>query len=202
MRQTKIIGILNITPDSFSDGGLYIDDESILDATQKLIDDGAAIIDIGAESTRPGATILSHEEEWQRLGNILPQICKLIKSSEILSSIDTRHAKTAKKAIYEGIDWINDVSGLDDPAMREIIATAKADCVVMHHLSIPERRDNILDRSQDPVQTVYAWGEKRLAELERSGIARAVGARSLWSAPRRRGSCRRQPVRWHRATRF
>lgn len=170
----KLVGILNITPDSFSDGNQFVTAESAIKQAAFLTYSGAEIIDIGAESTAPKATPIDAATEWKRLEPILLAL-KQTKNDFIITpkiSVDTRHAEVAAKALQLGVDWINDVSGLDDPAMRELIAHSKADCVVMHHLSIPERRDNVLSRDKNPVETVYAWGEQRLTELEQQGIAR------------------------------
>lgn len=169
----QLVGIVNVTPDSFSDGGQFLDPENAIQQIIHLANAGAEVIDIGAESTAPTAKPLEADTEWARLGPVLNAIQSAQKKFLVMPkiSVDTRHPQVAKKAIESGVDWINDVSGLDDPAMQEIIAHAKTDCVVMHHLSIPERRDNILPRSIDPVKTVYEWGEKRLYDLEKKGIA-------------------------------
>jgi 2-amino-4-hydroxy-6-hydroxymethyldihydropteridine diphosphokinase/dihydropteroate synthase len=170
----QLVGILNVTPDSFSDGGQFLQREQAQQQMTHLVSTGAEVLDIGAESTSPRATPLDAETEWQRLEPVLASI-KEIKTQFILPpkiSVDTRHASVAAKALEFGADWINDVSGLDDPAMQEIVAQSSVDCVVMHHLSIPERRDHILPRNEDPVSIVHAWGEKRINELEKKGIAR------------------------------
>lgn len=170
----KLVGIINVTPDSFSDGNQFITDESVLKQAAFLTYSGAEIIDIGAESTAPKAIPIDAVTEWKRLEPVLLALKQTKKDFVVTPkiSVDTRHVDVAAKALQLGVDWINDVSGLDDPAMRELIAHSKADCVVMHHLSIPERRDNILPRDKNPVATVYAWGEQRLNELEQQGIAR------------------------------
>lgn len=170
----QLVGILNITPDSFSDGGHFLDVEQALQQAFHLIESGAEIIDIGAESTAPRANAVTPETEWARLHPILSAIQEARPQFMIAPkiSIDTRHADVAAKALNLGVDWINDVSGLDDPAMREIVSQSSVDCVVMHHLNIPERRDQVLPRELDPVKLVYEWGEKRLNELEKQGINR------------------------------
>ncbi len=169
-----LVGIVNVTPDSFSDGNLCLAAEAALDHCRTLIADGASIIDIGAESTAPRATAITPAEEWARLAPLLdlllPARHKFLITPKI--SIDTRHAEVAEKALARGVDWINDVSGLDDPAMRHLIKEARVDCVIMHHLCIPERRTQVLPRNQHPTPFVLAWGEKRLNELEKQGIAR------------------------------
>jgi 2-amino-4-hydroxy-6-hydroxymethyldihydropteridine diphosphokinase/dihydropteroate synthase len=171
---SQFVGIINATPDSYSDGGLYLQADAALKHLHHLVDAGAEIIDIGAESTSPAAKALTPEAEWERLAPVLEAIKAEQKHCLIQPkiSIDTRHSEVAAKALAAGIDWINDVSGLDDPAMRKIIADSQTDCVIMHHLRIPEQRDHVLSRHEDPVQAVYVWAEKRLHELEQSGIAR------------------------------
>jgi len=170
----QLVGVVNVTPDSFSDGGQFLEIHRALEQIAQLVSSGADVVDIGAESTAPRSQPLTADAEWSRLAPILEGLQEARKTLLLQPkiSIDTRHAATAAKVLELGVDWINDVSGLDDPAMREIIAQSKVDCVVMHHLSIPERRDNILPRDQDPVAIVHAWGEKRLHELEQQGITR------------------------------
>lgn len=166
------VGILNVTPDSFSDGDHFINPEMALKKITHLIEDGAEIIDVGAESTSPHAQPIDAQTEWLRLQGVL-EIIKAHKKNFILPpkiSIDTRHAYVAKCALHYEIDWINDVSGLDDKAMRAVVATSQKDVVVMHHLCIPERRDNVLARDADVVKEVMVWGKNRLQTLEKAGI--------------------------------
>lgn len=170
----QLVGIINVTPDSFSDGGKFLAMEAAVEQARALVAAGAAILDIGAESTAPSSTPIDEKTEWERLHPILTAI--LTEKNNFLLpvkiSIDTRHVKTAEKVLALGVDWINDVTGLDDPAMRALLAQAKTDCVVMHHLAIPEDRAHVLPRNQDVVKLVYEWGARRLDELEKSGIAR------------------------------
>lgn len=123
----ELVGILNVTPDSFSDGGLFDTPESALAQAQKLFDDGASLIDVGAESTAPGSTPISAEEEWARLAPILPPLLDAFRGK---ISVDTYHAATAEKAIQLGVGIINDVTGLSDPAMADTIVKHKARIVV------------------------------------------------------------------------
>lgn len=170
----ELIGIINTTPDSFSDGGKYIFSEHALLHAYELVNDGAEILDIGAESTSPKAQAISEKEEWQRLEPFLKNLLS-VKNNFFIKpkiSVDTRHYATAKRALELGIDWINDVCGLDDPNMRQLIKDANADCVIMHHIKIPESRDHVIDRHQNPVQIVLDWGRQRLNELEKFGIKR------------------------------
>jgi 2-amino-4-hydroxy-6-hydroxymethyldihydropteridine diphosphokinase/dihydropteroate synthase len=170
----QLVGVVNITPDSFSDGGLYVDPEKAIEHIAHLVEAGAEIIDIGAESTSPSAQSLDANTEWDRLKPVMQAIKKL-QTQWIIPpkiSLDTRHPRTMIKALATGIDWLNDVTGLDDPEMREIIANSSLDCVVMHHLSIPENRLHSLPRNQNPVPIVYDWAQKRLQLLESQGLPR------------------------------
>lgn len=172
MDGARLVGILNITPDSFSDGGSYLKKDAALQQALKLVEDGAEIIDIGAESSSPKAMPLTWQEEWQRLEPALSAV-QAAKEKFLLTpiiSIDTRHAETAKRALDYGVDWINDVSGFDSVEMRAAVLHSEAKLVVMHHLSIPERRDHLLPRSADPVPLIIEWGQKRIDELVTAGI--------------------------------
>jgi dihydropteroate synthase/2-amino-4-hydroxy-6-hydroxymethyldihydropteridine diphosphokinase len=163
--RTEIMGILNITPDSFSDGG-KMDLVSVLAAFESLVKDGADIIDIGAESTRPGATPLTADEEWVRLEAPLRAIFQHPFRARVTLSLDTRHATTAARALEMGIDIINDVSGLRDPAMRILLRDALCDVVVMHSLTIPADKTITLPENTDPVMALLAWK----SALETCGI--------------------------------
>jgi 2-amino-4-hydroxy-6-hydroxymethyldihydropteridine diphosphokinase/dihydropteroate synthase len=168
----QLVGIINVTPDSFSDGGHYLDSEHAAQQALHLVNSGASVLDIGAESTAPDATPLTADEEWARLEPVLVSI-KAIQSEFVVLpkiSVDTRRAAVAAKAINMGADWINDVSGGEDPHMREIVALAAVDYVVMHHVSIPASRDHVVARNQNIIQVVYDWGMKQLNTLQQSGI--------------------------------
>ena len=135
-KKPLIMGILNVTPDSFSDGGNFVQIENAIKQAEKLIKDGADIIDIGGESTRPGAELVSEEEELKR---VIPVIYELKKRfPDILISIDTYKSNVAQLALNAGAKIINDVSGLTmDPDM--VVVAAKANCpiVIMHNNGIP-----------------------------------------------------------------
>ena len=165
-----LVGILNLTPDSFSDGGAYADREHIFAHAAHMLDAGAEVIDVGAESTRPGATPLSHDEEWQRLKDILPELISICHSKAKLISLDTRHPQTARCAAEEGVDWINDVSGLADPAVAKIAADAGCVYVLMHSLSIPADPKQQLPEGGDPVALLLEWAKPKLEVLELAGI--------------------------------
>lgn len=123
-----IMGILNLTPDSFSDGGSYPTPEDAIARGLQMVEEGALIIDVGGESTRPGAAPVSEEEECARVLDVV----KALASKGICVSIDTRHASVARSALEAGASIINDVSGFRDPAMVDLAASCDAGLVVMH----------------------------------------------------------------------
>jgi dihydropteroate synthase len=125
----RLVGILNVTPDSFSDGGRFTEPAAALRQADRLFDDGAALVDVGAESTRPGATPLSAAEEWQRLEMILPPLMAKYPGQ---ISLDTYHPETAAQALKHGKLIINDVTALNNPAMVDIIVNNKITCVISH----------------------------------------------------------------------
>lgn len=125
----KFVGILNITPDSFSDGGLFIDPEKAIEQAERLFSDGAAIVDIGAESTRPNATMLTDEEEWARLE---PTLSELIKRYPNKISLDGYHPATIEKALDIGPIIVNDVTGMHNPQMVEVVIRRKPRVIISH----------------------------------------------------------------------
>lgn len=130
-RKTLLMGILNITPDSFSDGGRFFSPESALQHAEQLIQEGADILDIGAESTRPGYAGINAEEEWMRLEPVLREI---IPGCPVPVSVDTQKAVVAEKALSLGVHIINDIWGLQkDPEMAKVIGESQAAVVVMHN---------------------------------------------------------------------
>jgi dihydropteroate synthase len=137
-RRTLIMGIVNVTPDSFSDGGLYIDAEKAVVRAEQLLDDGAAIIDVGGESTRPGATEPVSEEEERR--RVLPVIRDLKRRRpDAVVSVDTSKASVARAAVDLGAEVVNDVSGFRwDPKMAKTLADLKVGAVLMHTRGRPE----------------------------------------------------------------
>jgi len=128
---TYVMGILNVTPDSFSDGGKYNTLDQALFHAQEMVDQGVDIIDVGGESTRPGYTMISDEEEIQRT---VPVVEALKERFEVPISIDTYKSKVAKANIKAGVDLINDIWGLKyDEKMAKVIADAKLPCCLMHN---------------------------------------------------------------------
>jgi dihydropteroate synthase len=131
------MGIINITPDSFSDGGCFTNWQSVAPHIDTMIDAGVHFVDLGAESTRPGAQPLSAAGEWQRLEPVLEPLLEYLAGDPLRPrlSVDTYHPETARRALDLGVDMINDVSGLTDPEMLELARNNQADWVAMHSLS-------------------------------------------------------------------
>ncbi len=143
--RVRVMGVLNATPDSFSDGGRFVDRSAAIAAALAMADEGADIIDIGGESTRPAALPVDPEEEKER---VIPLITALRRESPSLRiSIDTRNASTARHALDAGADMVNDVSALSDPAMAPLIAHAGVPLVLMHLRGTPQtmQRDTHYD---------------------------------------------------------
>lgn len=130
-----IMGVLNTTPDSFSDGGLFQSTRAIEDQCAYFVEHGVKIIDIGGESTRPGSEPVTVEEEWSRVREAL-LIAK--RQTQCLISIDTQKAEIARRALSEGATIVNDVSGLRDPEMASVVAEAQCTTIVMHMRATPK----------------------------------------------------------------
>lgn len=157
-----VMGILNVTPDSFSDGGKYRSLDAALKRTQEMIEQGADLIDIGGESTRPGYTMVSQEEEISR---VAPVIEAVKARFDIPISLDTYKADVARAGIAAGADLINDIWGLKyDPRMAAVIAAAGCPCCLMHNREKPDYQDFMPDVLRDL--------EESLALAAQAGIAR------------------------------
>jgi len=163
-----IMGIINITPDSFYKGSRYQEEKNILARAEEMIREGADILDLGAMSSRPGADVLSHEMEWKRLAQVIPAI----KSQwpDVSLSVDTLHAATAAKSLEAGVDWINDISGgTYDPDMESVVAEYKAPYVCMHMRGTPKTMKG-LAQYEDVVDTIYSYFSQRIRQLRDQGI--------------------------------
>jgi dihydropteroate synthase len=168
-QRTLLMGVLNVTPDSFSDGGKFLAVERATMRAREMIAEGADILDIGGESTRPGAGVVAAEEE---LGRVLPVIERLAKSVSVPLSIDTTKAVVARAALDAGAEIINDVSGLRfDPRLADEAKRAQAGLVLMH-----SRGSTGAMHGLEPVQDIMAEVETTLrasiAEAERRGVER------------------------------
>ena len=147
-----VMGILNVTPDSFSDGGKWNDKGRAMRHTQEMIEQGATIIDIGGESTRPGYTLISDEEEISR---VVPMIEMVKKNFDVPVSIDTYKSKVAEAALDAGADLVNDIWGLKyDPDLAGVIARKNAPCCLMHNRKEPDYTDFIADFLKDMQETI------------------------------------------------
>ena len=161
------MGVLNVTPDSFSDGGNFFSQEKGVRHALQMERDGADIIDIGAESTRPGSSGVSAEEEWTRLAPVLAALRTRLK---IPVSIDTRKSEIAAKALEIGAEMINDVSGLKhDPRIAEVAARARVPLVVMHMRGEPETMQQ-KPFARDALRDVVRGLRESLAMASKAGV--------------------------------
>lgn len=162
-----LMGIVNATPDSFSDGGQFLSVEAAVEHGLTLADEGACILDVGGESTRPGAQPVGCNEELRR---VIPVVERLAAESDVLISIDTTKSQVAKEALAAGASIVNDISGLTlDPQMPEVCGTAGVIC--MHMQGTPLTMQ-IAPRYDDVVEDICTYFAERLDALERAGISR------------------------------
>jgi len=162
------MGIVNVTPDSFSDGGRYLETAAAVRQGQQLVSDGAAVLDIGGESTRPGADPVSEDEELRR---VIPVIAALAESVSVPLSIDTMKARVAREALQAGATIVNDVSGLlADPFMESVCAASNCGVIVMHMKGTPQTMQ-LAPTYDDVVVEVRNFFESRLRDLVAAGIA-------------------------------
>ncbi len=160
-----VMGILNVTPDSFSDGGRHADSATAGAAARQMLADGAHLIDVGGESTRPGAAELSVGDELARLAGLFPALAGLAWS------IDTRKAGVMREALAAGAMLINDVSALGhDPAALALVAGSGAPVVLMHHQGTPETMQQA-PHYDDALLDVFDWLEGRIAAVQAGGVA-------------------------------
>jgi len=163
-----LVGILNITPDSFSDGGQFVPPDKALDQAKKLFRDGASIVDVGAESTRPGATVLTADEEWMRLEKVLPELARRYPGK---ISLDSYHPETIERAFAIGPVIVNDVTGFCDPAMQAIAARHQAR-VIVSHLPGSDIQQAHRGKLIDDIQRVTSDLLQRANELIERGLPR------------------------------
>ncbi len=161
------MGILNITPDSFSDGGKYLELDAAMEQAHRMIDEGALIIDVGGESTRPNADPVTPEEELER---ILPVVIALVAEG-VCVSVDTRHAQVAQACLEVGASIINDVSGFRDPEMVKVVAAYDCGVVLMHMQGTPQTMQDD-PTYQDVVNDVREYLRDGALRLENAGIAK------------------------------
>jgi dihydropteroate synthase len=167
MRAPVIMGVVNVTPDSFSDGGLFLDATAAVEHGRRLASEGAAILDVGGESTRPGAEPVSEEEELRR---VLPVVEQLAADGGARISIDTTKAPVARAALDAGATIVNDVSAFRfDPELAALVAESGVDCCLMHMLGEPRTMQQD-PRYDDVVSDVKAFLEERLSFATSEGV--------------------------------
>ena len=164
-----VMGILNITPDSFYDGGWYFDSDNARKRIEEMIEEGAEIIDIGGESTRPGSKPVSIEEELER---VIPAIEFVRSISDIPISIDTQKAEVARKAVDAGACVVNDIGGLRNNDMISTVAELQIPVIIMHMQGTPENMQTN-PQYDDTVQDIKHWLEERIKAAEMAGIKRS-----------------------------
>ena len=168
--QPQVMGILNVTPDSFSDGGRFADAGVAVEAGVRMASEGAAILDVGGESTRPGAQQVWAQDEIERIRPVVERLA----ASGAAVSIDSRKSEVMSAALEAGARLINDVSALAfDPRSAEVVAVAGAPVILMHHLGSPETMQQD-PRYDDVLIEIYLWLEERIAAAESAGIDRSL----------------------------
>lgn len=168
LNRPLVMGILNITPDSFSDGGRFLETESALIHARQMLEDGADIIDIGGESTRPGAQQVTEDEEINR---ILPVVQALRKEFDVAISLDTSKAAVMNAAIPEDIDLINDVRALQERGTLEVVAASQLPVCLMHMKGEPRNMQEA-PHYDNLVQEVAEFFRERIRACEQAGIKR------------------------------
>jgi len=162
-----IMGVVNVTPDSFSDGGEHFARDSAIDHGVELAREGADIVDVGGESTRPGADPVAVEEELDR---VLPVVDALADRVDALVSVDTTKAEVARRAVEAGADLVNDISGMRfDDDMPEVVADCGVPCILMHIQGTPTDMQNDIDYD-DVVADIRAYFERRIERAVSAGI--------------------------------
>ena len=164
--RTWIMGILNVTPDSFSDGGRYLDANRAIDHAYQMIEDGADIIDIGGESSRPGALPVSTDEELTR---VLPVIDALAKGTDAFISIDTYKPPVARKALQAGAHIVNDITALGDTDMAGVVAGMGAGLILMHMKGVPRTMQHS-PVYQDLIPEILTFLRNRIDKAQAEGV--------------------------------
>lgn len=163
------MGVLNVTPDSFSDGGLWLDADAAVKHGSEMVEEGASIIDVGGESTRPGAPPVTEGEE---LARVIPVIERLAESLDVPISIDTRKPRVAEDAVAAGASIVNDTLGEEvDPRMSEVAGQTGAGYITMHSRGTPETMRSHTEY-RDVVAEVREWLQQRATELQEAGLTK------------------------------
>lgn len=164
--RTRVMGVLNVTPDSFSDGGQFYESDAAVRRGLEMVEQGADLLDVGGESTRPRSDPVSAEEEWRRVGRVIETLSRQV---DVPLSIDTMKPEIAEKAVRAGAAIVNDVSGMRDPAMVRFVASAKVGAVAMHMLGNPKTMQEH-PHYVDVVREVKAFLAERIAALLAAGV--------------------------------
>ncbi|HRA43070.1 MAG TPA: dihydropteroate synthase [Gammaproteobacteria bacterium] len=169
----KLVGIVNITPDSFSDGGQNFSPEDAVARAKQLILEGATVVELGAQSTRPTAVMLDPTVEYLRLQPVLEGLSDCIKNKEIMISIDTFLPQVILQILKDyPVSWINDVKGsLDGKTLRKI-ADSGLKIAIMHSLTIPAQKDQCLDFEHVPMESINQWAKQKIDYLEQFGFSK------------------------------
>jgi dihydropteroate synthase len=169
IRRPLVMGVVNVTPDSFSDGGQFFDHDAAVAHGRRLVSEGADLLDVGGESTRPGSEPVPVEEELRR---VVPVVRRLASQVSVPISVDTSKAEVARQCLAGGACIINDVTALcGDVDMPAVVRAARAGVILMHMQGAPATMQND-PQYEDVVAEVYAFLEKRVWELSEMGLAR------------------------------
>ncbi len=166
-KRTYLMGVLNLTPDSFSDGGIYLTPEKAIARARQMVSEGADLIDIGAESSRPGAEPVSAREEWKRIAPALPELLKL----KVPISIDTYKPEVAEKCLNAGAHMINDITGLKSKKMARVVARYKCPIVLMHMPGSPRTMQENPEY-KDVCGEIISFLRRRIEFAQKHGIDR------------------------------
>ena len=170
LERTLIMGVVNVTPDSFSDGGLFLYADRAIEHAQRLVDEGANLIDVGGESSRPGSDPVSQEDELKRVG---PVVESLAAKLSVPISIDTYKPSTADRCLGLGATMLNDITGLRDDAMREVAARHDVPAVIMHMQGEPKTMQAEPSYG-DVVSEVKDFLAQRAREAETAGVRQVI----------------------------
>ena len=168
--KTLIMGILNVTPDSFYDGGLFADVDTAVAHGKKMVSDGADLIDVGGESSRPGSAPLSEKEELDR---ILPVVTRLLDEVSVPISIDTYKPLVADACLKAGAHLINDITGLTNPEMRKVVAKYKVPVILMHMKGTPKTMQQN-PTYQDMLGEITAFFREQITKARKEGIQHII----------------------------
>ena len=169
--RTYVMGILNVTPDSFSDGGMFLNTEKAVKRGLEMVEEGADFIDIGGESTRPGAEVIGLDEELRR---VVPVISRLVNAIEIPISIDTYKPEVASRALDAGASIVNDISGLHyDQRVADVVAKHKASIVLMHIKGTPQTMQ-LNPEYKNVVEDICSYLQEGIQIAENRGIEQII----------------------------